>query len=309
MPAVMIRKYAYFVVGSLMCCAVLTMSYIVLPLQEWKYQLPEACQFLISDYHITFQQHFHHDLYHNQCVTMWDQLIICVQYTRRTFQSYLRVFVVIGVIYHFNPMILGILYTILPDWASELPGKIIECLSGDESEPPELEIDPSATTFATICSRNVSSNSLTSSKGSNGVSEKRWRIRAMTALNSDDAGGGGNTTTSPIHSPVRHVFDPVFGVIPEDVRDRWSSSSLDNNKKKSSSLSTSINGSNTGKSHTGEETTDVSQSAVGTADDKDKKNVGIRVSRVLPPVRFSLSPTTKTQEKTQEPETKQNAKD
>ena len=303
-------KYSYFVIGTLTCCVALTMSYIMLPLQVWKHQIPEGWSFLISDYHITFQQRFHHDLYHNQKVTIWDQIVICAQYSIFTFQSYSRVICVIGLLFHFMPMIQGIIYTLLPDWASELPAKIIECLSGDESEPPELEIDPGATSFATICSsRNVSSNSLIS-KESNGVSEKRWRIRAMAALNND----GGNVDTTPnINSPVRHVFDPVFGVIPEDVRDRWSSSSSlsESTRKNSDSFGNSSDGSRR-RSTSGAEAT-VSQSTAGAVDDADKKNIGIRVSRVLPPVRFSLSPAVKAQEIEQgqglAQEKEQNAKD
>ena len=319
------RKYSYFVVGTLMFCAVLTMAYIMLPLRVWKQQLPEGWSFLISDYHITFQQRFHHDVYHNQAVTIWDQLIICLQYSIMTFQSFSRIFFIIGLLFYFMPLIQGIIYTMLPDWASELPGKIIECLSGDESEPPELEIDPGATTFATICSRNVSSNSLTN-KGSNGASEKRFRIRATPALNIDTTTGRNGdtyrpstaTTSSHTNSPVRHVFDPVFGVIPEYVRDRWSSSSLlDNNsnrKNSSSSAGTSSSDGSQRLSLSGEETA-VSESTVETVGNTDKKNIGIRVSRVLPPVRYSLSPTAQpqpqeiTQRQGLAPEIEQNAMD
>ena len=82
------------------------------------------------------------------------------------------------------------LYTIKPEWVDTITDKIHRRFSADDSDPPDLEVDPTIQQFYI---QDETLNGGRKSRKDHNISQQ------------NDS----------------YIFDPVFGVIPKSVREMW----------------------------------------------------------------------------------------
>jgi hypothetical protein len=87
-------------------------------------------------------------------------------------------------------LIIAYLYTIKPDWVDSITEKVYRRFSADDSDPPDLEVDPAVEQYYHEHDNN----------------------KATARNYKKDHNMPQNDT---------YIFDPVYGVIPKSVREMW----------------------------------------------------------------------------------------
>ena len=95
-------------------------------------------------------------------------------------------------------------------WISNVGDNITRCFSADETDPPELELDPVLQEAAALVAVAVRGGGNGSNNNSNIGDDGH----------DNDYCTKNNAAASP-SSEAWFVFDPVFGVVPSECRDKW----------------------------------------------------------------------------------------